>query len=67
MTKTLRYEINEERRPGLSAILDRIRDANPRLSYDAALAQAKTEWHRQQAALPGHPTTSQGEALPDQP
>ncbi len=67
MTKTLKYEINEGRRPGLSAILDKIREANPRLSYDAALAQAKNEWHRQHDASPGTSTTSQGEALPDQP
>lgn len=67
MTKTLKYEINEGRRPGLWEIVERIRADNPRLSQDESIARAKAEWHRRRPHLPCRRTTSQGEALPDQP
>lgn len=43
-------ELNEERRPGLQAIVNRIIAEDPMLGYWDALTKAKNEWHRAEQA-----------------
>jgi hypothetical protein len=44
--------LNEERRPGLQAIANRIIAEDPMLGYWDVLAKAKAEWHRSQRQHP---------------
>lgn len=42
----------EERRPGITAIIEELQQQNPGWSYDTTVAFAKEEWHKRNPSGP---------------
>lgn len=46
MAQRLLESFDENRRPGLTAIIEEMREKNPTWTYDQLRNAAKEEWHR---------------------